>query len=609
MDMMKQILFLLISSFISLSAFGQFETIGIIGDATPNGWDASTPMDQDPVDTNLWTLEVELFDGEAKFRANDSWDINWGNSNFPIGVGEQDGPNIPVTAGLYTITFNSETAEYFFDYNGTIGIIGSATPFEWDREVFMFPDSENPGTFFVTLDLVMGEAKFRADGGWDRNWGGAGFPTDTAELDGENIPVDAAGTYEITFDTISGIYNFEAIVGYDSISIIGSATPGGWDEDTHLDRDSNDPDLWSATVELTEGELKFRAENDWAVNWGADTFPAGVAVLDGDNIEVDSAGTYIINFNTSTLEFEFLLAQEYDVVSIIGDAAQGWDTDVDMQGDPEDPFQWNIRVELNQGEFKFRANNDWTVNWGAGDFPSGVATINGPNIPVPEAGEYFVNFNSATGAYEFEEIIEYNAVGIVGQSGPFRAWPNPDEHEPGERDFFMDKDPSDGNVWTASGVDLIDFDPDADGGIKFRADTAWTVNWGSEDFPEGVSVNNGPNIEPTAGIYDVVFDASTGEYIFSTSTSLNEAVLDKHSVQVLPNPTSDILYVKFDHHVLGNDKVSITIYNTSGELVLHRELDPSPKVQVNISRLAPGNYFLQASQKGLLATKKVVVIR
>ena len=473
----------------------------------------------------------------------------------------------------------------------------------------MFPDEENPGTFNVTLDLVAGEAKFRADGDWELNWGAEGFPTDTAEVDGPNIPVDAAGTYEISFDTVSRVYNFESIVGYDSISIIGSATPGGWDEDTQLQRDANDPDLWSATVELVEGELKFRAENDWAVNWGADTFPVGTAVQDGENILVDSAGTYIVNFNTSTLDFEFIFAEEYDVVSIIGDAALGWDTDVDMQKDPEDPFQWSMRLELNQGEFKFRANNAWDVNWGAGDFPSGIATINGPNIPVPEAGEYFINFNTATGVYEAEEIIEYNAVGIVGKSGPFGAWPNPDEHEPGARDAFMDKDPDDGNVWRHSGIELVDYDPDNDGGLKFRADTAWTVNWGAEDFPEGVGVNDGPNIQPVAGTYDVVFDASTGEYIFSTSTSAENVTISLEDINLMPNPARDRVIVTFQDNLISDGDVEIKLYGMSGKMVLYKKVKSAPQIELQLSGVNPGFYILHVQKEGLYASKKLTIVR
>lgn len=77
------------------------ETVGIIGSATPGGWDADTDMTYDNVD-NSWNLTVDLTDGEIKFRANHAWDINWGGS---IAEPTFNAGNITVPAGNYTIKF------------------------------------------------------------------------------------------------------------------------------------------------------------------------------------------------------------------------------------------------------------------------------------------------------------------------------------------------------------------------------------------------------------------------------------------------------------------------------------------------------------------------
>jgi hypothetical protein len=51
----------------------------------------------------------------VKFRADNRWDINWGNSFFPNGIAIQNGANIPIPAeGKYNITFNDITGEYTF---------------------------------------------------------------------------------------------------------------------------------------------------------------------------------------------------------------------------------------------------------------------------------------------------------------------------------------------------------------------------------------------------------------------------------------------------------------------------------------------------------------
>ncbi|HRD82619.1 MAG TPA: SusF/SusE family outer membrane protein, partial [Saprospiraceae bacterium] len=289
----------------ALIGYSQITTVGIIGTATPNGWDSDTDMVQDAADTAKWTLTITLVQGEAKFRANNGWDVNWGDSAFPIGTGTQGGPNIPVPAGTYNISFNSVTGAYFFDLVSDIGIIGSATPFGWDREVFMFQSEADTNQYSLTLNLAQGEAKFRANGNWDVNWGAADFPAGIGTPGGPNIPIAQAGKYLIEFNKATGAYNFTEQVEFTSIGVIGSATAGGWDAETALTRDSGNPDLWKGTVTLTEGELKFRANNAWAINWGGGEFPSDTATVNGDNIAVPTAGDYLVSFNTRTLIYTF----------------------------------------------------------------------------------------------------------------------------------------------------------------------------------------------------------------------------------------------------------------------------------------------------------------
>jgi hypothetical protein len=89
-------------------------SIGIIGDSTPGGWDSDTDLTQDATNPFLWTGTFTLTDGEAKFRQDNDWGTNWGATAFPSGSGTQDGPNIPITAGEYDVTFNSCTGAYTF---------------------------------------------------------------------------------------------------------------------------------------------------------------------------------------------------------------------------------------------------------------------------------------------------------------------------------------------------------------------------------------------------------------------------------------------------------------------------------------------------------------
>ncbi|MFZ2341341.1 MAG: SusE domain-containing protein [Bacteroidales bacterium] len=81
--------------------------IGLVGSATPNGWDSpDTKMDYDPA-TGTWSITIDLIAGEIKFRLNDGWAWNLGyNKNNTGNLNDlfHDGNNIAVTPGNYTIT-------------------------------------------------------------------------------------------------------------------------------------------------------------------------------------------------------------------------------------------------------------------------------------------------------------------------------------------------------------------------------------------------------------------------------------------------------------------------------------------------------------------------
>jgi len=74
--------------------------IGVVGSATPNGWEApDLKMDYNH-ETGNWVVTADLTDGEFKFRKNDDWGWNLGGTEDNL---VQDGDNIPVSAGNYTI--------------------------------------------------------------------------------------------------------------------------------------------------------------------------------------------------------------------------------------------------------------------------------------------------------------------------------------------------------------------------------------------------------------------------------------------------------------------------------------------------------------------------
>ncbi|MDM8160672.1 SusE domain-containing protein [Labilibaculum sp. K2S] len=94
--------------------------IGLVGDATPNGWDTpDTKMDYNSTD-RTWEITADLTNGNFKFRLNDGWAWNLGGNGTADGSTDnydsdnktvqlsQGGKNIPVLdgAGNYTIKLN-----------------------------------------------------------------------------------------------------------------------------------------------------------------------------------------------------------------------------------------------------------------------------------------------------------------------------------------------------------------------------------------------------------------------------------------------------------------------------------------------------------------------
>lgn len=308
-----------------------------------------------------------------------------------------------VIARTATTYQNSECGTYC-----TVGIIGTATAGGWDTDTDMHladPTKADKFTWTVTTYLNAGELKFRAADDWPVNWGADAYPTGTGTPDGPNIPIPDAGYYKITFDDTSGDYVITALnnTPFATVGIIGSATAGGWDSDTDLVQDPGNPRVWTGTVTLIDGAAKFRADDDWANNWGGSSYPSGYGITGGPDIPV-KAGTYAVWFNDASGEYFFMpenRSTPYSALGVIGDGTPGgWDTDTDLIQSPANAFLWSKSVTLTNGEAKFRADDDWAVNWGASPFPGGVGAQDGPNIPVKE-GTYFVTFNTGTGEYYF----------------------------------------------------------------------------------------------------------------------------------------------------------------------------------------------------------------
>ena len=88
-------------------------TWGVIGDATPGGWNTDSPMTYDS-QAGVWTAVVDLVPGGLKFRANSAWDINYGDTGAD-GILDAGGDNIVIpVAGTYSITMKLGVPDYTY---------------------------------------------------------------------------------------------------------------------------------------------------------------------------------------------------------------------------------------------------------------------------------------------------------------------------------------------------------------------------------------------------------------------------------------------------------------------------------------------------------------
>ncbi len=126
------------------------------------------------------------------------------------------------------------------------------------------------------------------------------------------------------------------------------------------------------------------------------------------NLAVPSDGYYTITLNekrgTVTIVPAETTPTEFEQMLIAG-SFNDWATDEQMTpantaADINHFWTYDLDVSGGDDELKFLADSGWATNWGATDFPFGVGTQGGSNIPVM-AGKYTVIFNDVDGFYDF----------------------------------------------------------------------------------------------------------------------------------------------------------------------------------------------------------------
>lgn len=268
---------------------------GLVGSATPNGWDGPDVPVYSTAVANEFVAYVTLVDGEMKIRENNDWSVNYGDTGAD-GILDLDGDNIQVTAGTYKIMFSLNDLSYSIE-PFSWGVVGDATPNGWDGPDVPLTYDATSDQWRAVLSLTAGDVKFRQNNEWAISYGGTGLSA-SLELDGPNISVEA-GNYLISVDFNNNLYTIEPI---DIWGLVGDAAPNGWDgPNMRFTPDYANEGVWVLkNVALLDGEIKFRTNDAWDFNYGDDGND-GTLEVDGANIPV-SAGNYTITLLLSDTE-------------------------------------------------------------------------------------------------------------------------------------------------------------------------------------------------------------------------------------------------------------------------------------------------------------------
>ena len=202
----------------------------------------------------------------------------------------------------------------------------------------------------------------------------------------------------------------------------------------------------------------------------------------------------------------------YLIGSCIGNGS--WDNTADALGTalvPMYPATDNYSIlnyvgyfSAGQGFKLIHTPGSWDEQWGMTDGALVKNDGGSGDIKVAEDGYYQVTYDMEM---DVVTITKYTgAVGVysaIGMPGGYQNWNPSGTLMTGMSTVVENHD------WYKKNMTF-----DGDTELKFTADGAWTVNWGSEGFPVGIGVQNGANIQVAAGTYDVIFNDIIGEYYF-----------------------------------------------------------------------------------------------
>ena len=149
----------------------------------------------------FYAQDADWSGGKGAFKFTGAFN-DWSQGNYGTGTINADGlsgtliddggsGNVLADPGFYQAEVNLANMTYKLTPITTIGIVGPAQAGGWGDDTDMTYNKETRA-WEATLELAADELKFRANDGWDINWGGS---VDNLTAGGANLKIAEAGTY------------------------------------------------------------------------------------------------------------------------------------------------------------------------------------------------------------------------------------------------------------------------------------------------------------------------------------------------------------------------------------------------------------------------------
>jgi hypothetical protein len=123
----------------------------------------------------------------------------------------------------------------------------------------------------------------------------------------------------------------------------------------------------------------------------------------GDRLSDDDVMD-IKNFLLSEVKKQRTILENIKSMGVIGDATEGgWERSIPLSNKGLPEGIWEGELKLKNGEFRFRADNKWELNWGGTKIPEGNLIKYGTNFSVTE-GIYKIRVEVLNSVYSIQKI-------------------------------------------------------------------------------------------------------------------------------------------------------------------------------------------------------------